>query len=374
MDTALGTIEAPLCRICMSGGHLISPCHCKGSMKYAHDHCLTTWYAYKQGNRNHPLTIYNVVYRLICGSSEKGTFKCDVCGEQMIFMIDGKPIRKTISLIVSFLSSFVILIIPLIAIGFMASFCTKLVSLMSFNENAIAIILTLGTSRPTKCYEKLSTYKLDRYEDIVIMYIDNELMCLPVNHTLVNDVSIVDAFIDYVKNQNILYRKQKVLERYRKGVHRYWQKRLDLELTLPVLLDYFFFFITIMYGLEVCEHHNTRVMIIRMLLRIITMMLQPMVMTLVFARYDIDSILNKLCIVNWFIMSMSNQDRLFIWCIGIQPFLTYLAPLTTFFGIYGEFWYRLYECAMQNRFRDALKVILMGDIDGTSGVHFVNKH
>lgn len=31
------------CRICMEGGTLISPCLCKGTMKYVHESCLTTW-------------------------------------------------------------------------------------------------------------------------------------------------------------------------------------------------------------------------------------------------------------------------------------------------------------------------------------------
>lgn len=31
------------CRICMEEGTLISPCLCKGTMKYVHAYCLTTW-------------------------------------------------------------------------------------------------------------------------------------------------------------------------------------------------------------------------------------------------------------------------------------------------------------------------------------------
>lgn len=40
------------CRICMEGiesGKLISPCNCKGTVQYIHEHCLTEW-------RNHSVT------------------------------------------------------------------------------------------------------------------------------------------------------------------------------------------------------------------------------------------------------------------------------------------------------------------------------
>jgi len=40
------------CRICMEGieaGRLISPCKCKGTVQYVHEHCLNEW-------RNHSLT------------------------------------------------------------------------------------------------------------------------------------------------------------------------------------------------------------------------------------------------------------------------------------------------------------------------------
>jgi E3 ubiquitin-protein ligase DOA10 len=36
-------MEEDTCRICMEGGTLISPCLCKGTMKYVHESCLTTW-------------------------------------------------------------------------------------------------------------------------------------------------------------------------------------------------------------------------------------------------------------------------------------------------------------------------------------------
>ena len=38
--------EEPTCRICMgdaSDGKLFSPCHCKGTMRYVHVHCLQRW-------------------------------------------------------------------------------------------------------------------------------------------------------------------------------------------------------------------------------------------------------------------------------------------------------------------------------------------
>ncbi|KAI8981915.1 hypothetical protein BDF20DRAFT_863963 [Mycotypha africana] len=35
-----------VCRICLESDkveHLISPCHCKGSIKYVHPHCMAGW-------------------------------------------------------------------------------------------------------------------------------------------------------------------------------------------------------------------------------------------------------------------------------------------------------------------------------------------
>jgi len=64
--------EAPTCRICFGGtedGELIQPCSCRGSMRWVHSKCLSTWWQGREGAAP--------------GSASVSSMRCDVCGDDL---------------------------------------------------------------------------------------------------------------------------------------------------------------------------------------------------------------------------------------------------------------------------------------------------
>ena len=67
------------CRICLgTKGKLISPCTCKGTMKYIHKKCLENWILYRLDNnkKSQICEICNKKYIIKRGSMFKCIFSC----------------------------------------------------------------------------------------------------------------------------------------------------------------------------------------------------------------------------------------------------------------------------------------------------------
>lgn len=253
-------IEEEQCRICMGSGDddypLISPCHCTGSMRYVHNECLSKWLAYKQSENHYPLTFYTVVYHLLYGSSDRGFLKCDICGDEMIFVINGERKRKYFSIFVSFFASLLALIIPIIICGFLSSFLMQALTVNSWNESAVVYIMTNSNRTVLRCFEPTAQYQLDRVGANIYMYKDTD-KCFLRNTTTVDRYNELDSFIHTVKAKNLQHKKERITRTFRKNINDYWRRRTTMSAEPVVLLDYIFFTISVAFALSTLRYHFT---------------------------------------------------------------------------------------------------------------------
>lgn len=64
--------EVPTCRICLGGtedGELIQPCSCRGSMRWVHSRCLSTWWQGREETAR--------------GIASMSGMQCDICGDAL---------------------------------------------------------------------------------------------------------------------------------------------------------------------------------------------------------------------------------------------------------------------------------------------------